>query len=233
MGLLLVSGERGHAQAPREGEVRQIVSFTLLPGAFAETLELYRTRALPLYRDDDHMMSLRVFREVESPVPVDLVVVRSFHGMAGMDASNVALRELAAGAGTSISALYGQIGALTSGHTDQFVEMLPALGWGDPSSQRLTAFFSYRVQPGASAAWEREIQSGLDAERAAGVQSSTGRFLVADGWSHLRILGFDSLGHYQTYLEQLRSSGARERRDSITANQRAMILTSVDDLAVR
>lgn len=122
------------AQLPVESEVRQIVTFSFPPGKSGEALAVFRDVAIPLYERDDAMLSFRGFREVESPIALDLIVVSSFAGMSGMDESNSMLGTLAAEAGTSIGAIYGRIGALSSRHTDEFVEMLPALGNGDPNS---------------------------------------------------------------------------------------------------
>ena len=83
------------AQLPFEGEVRQLVTFRFLPGRSADALRVYTEEALPLYRAGTEMRSFRGLREVESPVPLDLVVVSSFDGMGGMDRSNRELRTLA------------------------------------------------------------------------------------------------------------------------------------------
>ncbi|MEM7415116.1 MAG: hypothetical protein AAF389_06445 [Gemmatimonadota bacterium] len=97
------------AQVPQEGEVRQFVTFLLQPGQSAEVYRLYREEAIPLYRQNPAMLSVRALREVESPTPLDLVSVSAFDGMEGMDASNGELRRLSTEAGTSIGGLYGQI----------------------------------------------------------------------------------------------------------------------------
>lgn len=222
------------AQIPVESEVRQIVTFTFLPGQTGAAIDGYRSQAIPLYERNEAMLSFRAFREVESPIPLDLMVVSAFRGMAGMDDSNSSLRALAAEAGTSIGAIYGQLGALSSGHTDQFVEMLPSLGSGDPSSKRLTAFVWYRVLPGqenvfetvvrtAVAPWEKEVQ----------IPSATGRFLVSDGWHYLRFLGFNSLGEYQEYWSGLSMLSASSRLADLTVERREVIVSSVQEMAVR
>ena len=53
----------------------------------AEAIALFRDRALPLYERNEPMLSFRGLREVESPEPLDLIVVSAFRGMAGMDES--------------------------------------------------------------------------------------------------------------------------------------------------
>lgn len=221
-------------QVPLEGEVRQLVTFRFLPGRSAEALAIYENDVVPLYRGDTAMRSFRGLREVESPVPLDLVVISSFDGMAGMDESNRALRRLAREAGTSIGALYGSIGALSQGHHDQFVEMLPALGHGDPTAMGLTALVWYRLRPDPTDRFvELLAEEVVPAERDSNVAVSTGRFLLSDGWHYLRILGFDSLGDYQAYWRALdQSPGGRGLR-GITAERRQVILAPVPALSVR
>lgn len=236
LGLVLISVSAGGlaAQEPVESEVRQIVTFTFLPGKSAEALAVFRDQAIPLYEDNAPMLSFRGFREVESPIPLDLIVVSAFAGMAGMDDSNAMLRGLAAEAGSSMGAIYGGIGALSSGHTDQFVEMLPALGTGDPSSRRLTAFVWYRIVPGQAYAFESALETGVVPwEKAAGIRSATGRFLVSDGWDYLRFLAFDSLADYQNYWSQVGAEGGHARIDGVTAERREVIVAPVPQLAVR
>jgi hypothetical protein len=222
------------AQVPEAGEVRQLVTFSFLPGRSAEALGLYRDLALPLYEADEAMLSFRVFREVESPIPLDLVVVRGFRGMAGMDQSSAALRDLAARAGTSMGDLYGRIGALTSAHTDELVEMLPTLGSGDPSARRLTVWIRYRIRPGYGEAFERAVDDAVaPLEAELGVPSATGRFLVSDGWDYLRVVGFDSLGAFQAYRARLASHRIHRVLDAVVEVRRETILSNVPDLAVR
>lgn len=228
-GLLLFGAPALSAQAPVSGEVRQLVTFAFLPGKAAEALDLYRTTAVPLYERDAAMLSFRAFREVESPVALDLVVVRGFRGMAGMDASNEALRELARSAGTDMRALYGRIGALTAGHTDQFVEMLPRLGSGDPASRRLTAFVWHRIRPGTALAFERSL-TRLTGPSAGGPPSATGRMLIADGWDYLSFVGVDSLGEFQAFHDRLTADAGLAE---LTAARRVAILAVVPELSVR
>lgn len=222
------------AQVPIESEVRQIVTFSFLPGKSGEALAVFRDRAIPLYERDEAMRSFRGFREVESPIQLDLIVVSAFAGMAGMDESNAGLRALAEEAGTSIGAIYGGIGALSSGHTDQFVEMLPALGTGDASSRRLTAFVWYRVLSGQNAAFEQALErTVVPHEELEGIASATGRFLVSDGWSYLRFLAFDSLGDYHAYWSNLRAVGANASLAALTTERREVIVAGVPELSVR
>lgn len=222
------------AQLPVESEVRQIVTFSFLPGKSGEALAVFRDVAIPLYERDDAMLSFRGFREVESPIALDLIVVSSFAGMSGMDESNSTLRALAAEAGTSIGAIYGRIGALSSRHTDEFVEMLPALGNGDPSSRRLTALVWYRILPGQGGAFETALETAIAPwEASSRIPSATGRFLVSDGWDYLRFLGFDSLGDYQEYWSRIGGDSGHARLVDLTAERREVIVASVAELSIR
>ena len=215
------------SQGPVEGEVRQIVSFTLAPGAAGEVMDLYRDRALPLYRGDEARLHVRVFREVESPRPLDLVVVSGFEGMEGMDRSNEGLRE------QGIASVYGEIAARTTGHTDEFVEMLPHLGGGDPASAPLTVFVRYRLVPGSAEAFETALIRLSARERDLEIPAATGRFLISDGWNYLRILGFDSLGAYQAYRREAELARGHEALTSSTAVRQEMVLAAVRNLDVR
>jgi hypothetical protein len=231
--LVLISPMAASGQVPETGEVRQLVTFSFLPGKSADAIGLYVDHAIPLYEKNPAMKSFRGFREVESPVPLDLIVVSAFDGMAGMDASNSALRGIAAEAGTSIGALYGGISALSSGHTDQFVEMLPALGTGDATSKRLTAFVWYQVIPGASSRFEAALAASVvPAEKTAGTASSTGRFLISDGWHYLRMLAFDSLGEYEAYWSHVATAG-HGTIDALTTRRREVVVAGMPDFEVR
>lgn len=222
------------AQVPTEGEVRQLVTFRFLPGRAQDAFELYRRDAIPLYQRDPAMLSFRGLREVESPVPLDLVVISSFRGMAGMDESNQALRALATSSGTSIGAVYGAIGASSSSHDDQFVEMLPRLGSGNPTRHRLVALVWYRTEPGQERAFEEIVASRLVPwERARGQTGSTGRFLLSDDWSYLRILGFDSLGEFHKYQSDRRLERWAGEADSLVRRHRQVILAVMPDFSVR
>jgi len=234
LALVVLAPQSAWAQEPVASEVRQIVTFSFLPGKAAEAIAVFRDQAMPLYEDNSPMLSFRGFREVESPTPLDLIVVSAFDGMAGMDDSNAALRSLAEAAGTSMGAIYGGIGALSSGHTDQFVEMLPALGTGDASSRRLTAFVWYRVVPGQTHDFETALETSIVPwEEGQGIRSATGRFLVSDGWDYLRFLAFDSLADYQDYWSRVGAEGGHGRIDVLTAERREAVVAPVPALSVR
>ncbi len=216
-------------------DVLQLVTFNFLPGKAGEALALYRDQAVPLYRQNADMVSFRAFREVESPVPLDLVVVSRFRGMKGMDASNGALRELASLAGTSIGALYGAISNLSAGHTDEFVTLIPGLGTGSAlDGQRLTAFIRYQVVPGAQERFERVLHEQVAPwETRTGVVSETGRFLVSDGWHYLRLVSFGSLDEYETWWRAVHRLEGYRDLEAVIAREQQIILALTPDLSVR
>lgn len=234
VGAAVVFASPGVAQPPSDGEVRQIVSFTLQPGTASDVRAIYRDELLELYRADPAMRSLRIFRESESPVPVDLVVVRGFDGMAGMDASNEVLAGLAARAGISVGAIYGRISDLATGHTDEFVRMLPELGQGDPASMPITAFLRYRLTPGTLPRFERLLSEVVvPAERRGGWPSSTGVYLIGDGWDVLRTVGFASLGDYEAWLRRARPSATEMAFDQVVERWSAQLLVAIPEFTVR
>lgn len=174
------------------------------------------------------MLTFRGFSEVESSIPLDLVVVSAFQGMAGMDASNAFL------GGAGIGEFYARVGPLLSSHTDQFVEMLPALGQGDPSEADRLALIWYRVVPGRQADFERALAAAaVPFEEAAGIASQTGRFLLGDGWHYVRFVGVPSLGGYQSYVAGLAGSEGYDEFAAQVVASREVILRSVPGLSVR
>jgi hypothetical protein len=223
-----------HAQESTEPVVLQLVTFSFQPGRMSDAVTIYTEQALPLYQQDAAMLAFRGLREVESPEPLDLIVVSAFRGMAGMDESNSTLRDVAAKAGTSIGGLYGAIGALTTSHYDQFVELLPALTNADPTSHRLVALVSYQLSPGEGPAFERVLEDTiLPWEEAGGVPSATGRFLVSDGWNYLRIIGFGSLGDYQRYWARVNAEADYAAISQITVRRKEIVVAPVPELSVR
>ena len=66
-------------------EVRQIVTFQFAPGRMAEALAIYRDQLRPIYEGIPALLRFRGYSEAESPEPLDLIVVSSYRGMAGMD----------------------------------------------------------------------------------------------------------------------------------------------------
>lgn len=221
------------AQVPVASEVRQIVTFSFVPGGAGEAQEIFRELALPLYAGDEAMLSFRGFREIESPVPLDLIVVSAFRGMAGMDDSNAALRRAGEAGGHGIGDFYAAIGPLIASHHDQFVEMIPALGSGDVSSRSRTAFVWYRVAAGENEEFERALARIVAWEQASDIPSATGRFLLADDWDYLRFVALDSLGEYQAYWAGLGEQDGGADLERLTIGRREVIVAPVPGLAVR
>jgi hypothetical protein len=221
------------AQVAGPDEVRQIVTFSFLPGRSADGVRVFRDEALPLYEANPAMRSFRGFREVESPVPLDLVVVSSFEGMAGMDASNEALGALAADRGTSIGAIYGEISSMASGHTDQFAVMIPGIGRGDPASTPLTAVIWYQIDPAFAADFETALIRLAAYEVADEIPSATGRMLLSDGWDFVRFLGFESLEAYERYWTTITAARDYGILAGATRRRREAILSRIPELDVR
>jgi len=177
-------------------EVRQVVSFRLLAGKAPDAIQIFRDEALPLYQANEPMLRFRAYREVESPEPLDLVVISSFRGMAGMDASNRALAEEAAKRGARVGEIYGRISASADGHRDEFVEMDSGLSWGDMEGPGLLVFIRLRVVSGRRSDFESLLRERIvpwEKERRLGAGSETGRFLLSNGFDFLRILRISSL----------------------------------------
>jgi hypothetical protein len=217
-------------------EVRQIVSFRFLPGKTAEAIQVFRDEALPLYQANEPMLRFRAYREVESPEPLDLVVISSFRGMEGMDASNRALAEEASRRGTRVGEIYGRIAAGSDGHRDEFVEMDPRLSWGEVEGASLVALVRLRIVPGRRTDYEtllRERVAPWEKEHRLVLGSESGRFLLADGFDYFRIVGISSLGDWHRYVEALRTAPFAGEVDGWTAESSQVILAPVRELSVR
>ena len=223
------------AQPPPE--VRQLVTFQFLPGKSSEAIRIFRDEAIPLYQANEPMKRFRGYRETESPIPLDLMVVSTFEGMAGMDRSNQALRAEAEKRNTSVGSIYGRIGALATAHTDQFVEIHPGHSWGKLEDARLVVFVSMQAVAGERGrldallanemkAWEQELPQGV-------VGADGGTFILSDGWTHLRIVGVDSLGAWHDYVRARSKQSWFDAFDRAVVASQQIILTPVDELAVR
>ncbi|MBT8403363.1 MAG: hypothetical protein KJP18_05870 [Gemmatimonadetes bacterium] len=225
-----VSSDGVEAQTPVEGELRQFVSFTFQPGRMGDAVTLYREEVVPLYEQDSHLLSFRAFREAESPVPVELVVVRAFRGMAGMDASGGDLRAAAERAGTSVGALYGRIAAFSTGHIDEFVAMVPEWGSGDPTASRLTAFVRLRLVPGLRQEAEAALAELATWEREHGIAVAAGRFILSDGWEVMRLVGFGDLAEYEEWLRATAETPAGAVLRAATVERSTALLGPMPEL---
>ncbi len=218
-----------------QSEVRQLVTFLFQPGRSAEAMAIYESKLKPIYADVAPLKRFRGYREAESPEPLDLVVVSSYAGMAGMDLANEALRRPNA-AGQSAMSFYGALSAMTQTHHDQFVEMLPALSDTATETATLTVFEYVRVSPGKQTLYERGLMTDVRPfERANRLYqwSETGRMLVSDGWDYLRIFGITSLGDWHRYQRDARRPGSPFAADTLVAARKTIILRREGRLSVR
>lgn len=217
-------------------EVRQIVSFRFLPGKSADAIQIFRDEAHPLYVSNGSMLRFRAFREVESPEPLDLVVVSSFGGLQGMDRSNRALAEEAERRGMRVGDIYGRISASSYGHRDELVEMDSRLSWGDVDTAELVVLIRLRLAPGRRSAFETLLRERLvpwEKEHRLTTGSESGRFLLSDGFDSFRILGIENLAGWQRYVEAVRGAPFAPDIESWIAESRQVILAPVRELFVR
>ena len=213
-------------------EVRQIVTFELVPGKTQETVELFREKAIPVYRAHAPMLRFRGYREAESPEPLDLVVVSTFKGMAGMDAFHEAVRE----SGASLGELYGRIGALAARHRDEFVEIDSALSWGDADAAPMSVLVSIQLAPGREADFEKLLGDEVipwEKKLGAVQGSDTGRFLVANGWHIFRVLGITSLGDWHRYVSERHRQVWWHRFSESVARSKQAVVVPLPELSVR
>lgn len=219
----------------RPPEVRQIVTFLFQPGRTAEAMTVYEQQLKPIYIDNPALRRFRGYREAESPEPLDLVVISTFDGMAGMDASNEALRKPRA-SGPSVFALYGALSGMTQTHHDQFVEMLSTLSDTVTEGAGLTVFEYLRVAPDARTRFTTLLSGSIrpfEQQQKLYEWSETGRMLVSDGWDFVRIHGIRSLADWQRYREQLRGAPLGPRMESMITARKTLILRREPRLSVR
>ena len=215
-------------------EVRQIVTFRFQPGRTADALRVFEQQLAPIYRETPALVRFRAYREAESPEPLDLIVVSTLLGLAGMDDVNRQLAERSGGA--AVADLYSQLSQMSDGHHDQFVEMVDGLRYGDADAARFVVFDWVQVRPGGRANYERLLQIHASPwERSQGrVRSSeTGRCLVCDGWDYLRVLGFDQLGDFHAYLIAARTQPWATQIDELRGARRRIIVRPVESLRIR
>lgn len=219
------------AQAPSDDapDVIQIVTFRFAPGQAGKAIEVFRDLALPLYEQDPDMLEFRAYREVESPSALDLVVISHFRGMAGMDRSNARLRTLATETGTSMGAVYGGIGALSVGHTDEFVEIVTGDRLASMDGSRLVVLEYLEAQRAADPAAElKRVYLPNDTGVSGGIG---GPVLIADGWGYFRMYGAESLG---TVHAVARTPGMSLVDGNVTVSRRKrVVLAPVPELSVR
>jgi hypothetical protein len=234
--VLLADGVNAQITAATTGgDVRQIVTFLWQPGSSETATSIFERSLKPIYTGIPALKRFRAYREVESPEPLDLVVVSTYDGMAGMDAANAALRTPGA-SGESAFAIYGRLSALMQQHHDQFVEMLPAMSDSVVEGSELTVFEYLRVAPGAQAKYATMLFTFIRPfERSRGLYawSETGRMLVSDGFDFVRIYGIRSLGEWQRYRERMRTAPQVAALDNLVAMRKTIILRRDARLSVR
>ena len=213
-----------------------MVTFHFLPGKSAEAMRILQEEALPLYRLDRPLLRFRAYREVESPEPLDLVVVSSFEGLAGMDESNRALADEAQKNGTSVRALYERIGDLTQSHRDELAELDPSLAWGEVDEAKLQVWISIRPVPGGLDGYRTLLRDELvpwerKSETITG--SETGIYLLSSGYRILRVVGIDDLDAWHRYQSESRKTTSFRKADQLTAEEREIVLAPQRELAVR
>lgn len=238
---LLFAGVAGtlSAQLPVESrEVRQLVTFRTLPGQTRAALDVYRTGILPIYRGVDAMRTVRVLAEVESPEPLDFMVVTHYADMAGMDRANQTLRLLPPD-GPAIGQLYQQVADLSLGHHDQFVEVISPPSIAPAPDGLLEVLEFLRVRAGGSGQFERQLLDVVhpweedQAMRNVIIRSETARFLLADGWNYLRTYAVRDLAAWQIYSTARARHPAVLVANRLVEQRKTMILREIPDLRVR
>jgi hypothetical protein len=219
----------GQAPMDEVPDVIQIVTFRFAPGQAGEAIEVFRDLALPLYEQDPDMLEFRAYREVESPSALDLVVISHFRGMAGMDRSNAKLRTLATETGSSMGAVYGGIGALSVGHTDEFVELVTGDNLASMDGSRLVVLEYLEAQRSAD---PQSAPRSVYLPNNAGVSGGIGGpVLIADGWGYFRMYGAESLG---TVHAVARTPGMSLIDGNVPVTRRKrVVLAPVPELSVR
>lgn len=222
---------RSVAQA-RPPEVRQIVTFLWQPGQGGAADRTYSEELRPIYEGIPELLRFRGYHEVESPEPLDLVVVSSYQGMAGMDGANQALRRPGPSGRTALS-YYGALAAMTQHHHDQFAEMIAALSDSATAGERLVVFEYLRLVPGSGPDFERAVARRIrPVEKAESLVawSETGRMLVSDGWDYVRIVGIRSLGDWQRYRHRMTGVPGF---DALVAARKAILVRVAPEMSVR
>jgi hypothetical protein len=224
---------RGVPAAP--GEVRQLVTFLFQPGRSTDAFTIYEQQLKPIYESVPALRRFRAYREAESPEPLDLVVISSYDGMAGMDAANEALRRPPA-SGPGAFALYGQLSGMTQTHHDQFIEMVPAFSDAATSPAPLIVFEYLRIAPGKRAMFAHLMLNAVrpfETRNRLYRWSEYGRVLVGDGWDVVRIFGVRNLGDWHSYHLRMRTMPQGSDWDATIAARKTIIMRQDDRLSVR
>jgi hypothetical protein len=219
-------------------EVRQLVTFRLLPGQLQAVIDLYGTYLLPLYRETDAIRMVRFFREVESPEALDLMVVTHYESMAAMDRANQAMSRPSSDR-PPLGQLYRQIADLSLGHTDQFVELVSPPNVAPVPDRMLDVLEFVRASPGMGTTFERLLLTGLHPweqeapVRDVVVRSETARLVIADGWDYLRTYAIRDLAAWQSYTAARARQGAWTTASRFIEARKTMVLSEMAEMRVR
>jgi hypothetical protein len=227
------------AQAPlaEAREVRQLVTFRHLPGQSTAALELYREHLVPIYREVEAMRMVRVFAEVESPEPLDLMVVTHYADLAAMDRANAQLRRPLPDH-PPVGELYRRLSDLSFGHHDQFVELISAAAVASLPDGALEVLEFFRLDRSVAAVFERIVLDTVhpweqqQEVRDLVYRSETARFLIADGWDYLRSYAVPSLSAWQRYVT-LRARHSGLSAIAAATSRKTMVLREIAELRVR
>lgn len=227
------------ARQPAESrEVRQLVTFRFLPGQAQAARDLYRRQLLPIYRETEPMRHVRVFGEVESPEPLDLMLVTHYADMAAMDRANQEL-ERSVPDRPAVAFLYARLSNMSLGHHDQFAEVLSPPAFAPAPDGTLDVLEFLRVESGFAEAFEQQVLSTVhaweqqDDVREIVVRSETARFLVADGWDYLRTYAIRNLAAWQAYTAARARNPAAAAVNRMVTGRKTLILREIADFRVR
>jgi hypothetical protein len=238
-GLTLAAAPPPLAQPPlaESREVRQLVTFRHLPGQSPAALAVYREHLVPIYRDVEAMRTVRMFGEVESPEPLDLMVVTHYADMAAMDRANAQLRRPSPDH-PPVGELYRRLSDLSLGHHDQFVELISAPAVVALPDGALEVFEFFRLDRISAQAFERVALDTVhpweqqQEVRDLVARPETARFLIADGWDYLRTYAVRSLGDWQRYVT-LRGRHGVASTLGVATTRKTIILREIAELRVR
>ena len=225
-------------QLAESREVRQLVTFRWLPGQSRAAREIYRRQLMPIYREIDAMRHVRAFSEVESPEPLDLLLVTHYADLAAMDRANQELARPVAER-PPVGMLYDRLSNMSLGHHDQFVEVLSPPAFAPTPDGTLDVLEFIRVEAGFAESFEQHVLSTVhsweqqDDMRDIVLRSETARFLVADGWDYLRTYAIRNLSAWQAYAAARGRHPAAHAVNRMVAARKTLILREIDDLRVR
>ena len=225
-------------QPAESREVRQLVTFRWLPGQSRAARDIYRRQLTPIYREIEAMRHVRAFAEVESPEPLDLMVVTHYADLAAMDRANLELMRPVAER-PPVPMIYDRLANMSLGHHDQFVEVLSPPAFAPAPDGTLDVLEFVRVEPGFADSFEQQVLSTVhgweqqDDMRDIVLRSETARFLVADGWDYLRTYAIRNLAAWQAYAAARGRHPAAIAVNRMVAARKTLILREIDELRVR